>query len=71
MISLNIFTKCPSTGEPKSRMKGLLDEHGRCNLAKVMLDFILLEFRITPSQSKIKVLYLFKFNLIKIFLYFF
>ena len=43
MISLNIFTKCPSTGEPKSRMQELLDEDGRCNLTRVMLDFILSE----------------------------
>ena len=43
MISLNIFTKCPNTGDPKQRMYGLLNKSGRSSLAKVMLCCILSE----------------------------
>ena len=43
MISLNIFTKCPNTGDPKKRMYNLLNKSGRSNLAKIMLCNILTE----------------------------
>ncbi|MEC7864441.1 MAG: DUF2064 domain-containing protein [Pseudomonadota bacterium] len=43
MISLNIFAKCPNTGNPKQRMGELLDKKGRSDLAKIMLINILEE----------------------------
>ena len=43
MISLNIFTKCPNTGDPKKRMYSLLNNSGRSCLAKIMLCCILSE----------------------------
>ena len=43
MISLNIFTKCPNTGDPKKRMYSLLNKSGRSCLAKIMLCCILSE----------------------------
>ena len=43
MISLNIFAKCPNTGNPKQRMGDLLDKKGRSDLAKIMLINILEE----------------------------
>ena len=36
MISLNIFTKCPSTGSPKMRMSKLLDKKGRALLMDLL-----------------------------------
>ena len=41
MISLNIFTKCPMTGNPKQRMGNLLDEAGRAMFAKLLLKNVL------------------------------
>ena len=43
MISLNIFAKCPNTGNPKQRMSKLLDKKGRVDLAKIMLKNIIEE----------------------------
>jgi len=45
MISLNIFTKCPNTGNPKTRMSMLLDKKGRSSLSQEMLLCILSEIK--------------------------
>ena len=50
MISLNIFTKCPMTGNPKQRMKELLDETGRSILAKILLENVLNEVNKINSE---------------------
>ena len=53
MISLNIFAKCPITGNPKQRMKELLDETGRSMLAKLLLENVLDEInKINSDISK-------------------
>ena len=53
MISLNIFTKCPMTGNPKQRMKELLDKTGRSMLAKILLENVLKEInKINSDISK-------------------
>ena len=53
MISLNIFAKCPITGNPKQRMKELLDETGRSMLAKLLLENVLDEVnKINSDISK-------------------
>jgi len=53
MISLNIFAKCPNTGNPKQRMGELLDKKGRSDLAKIMLINILEEIRNINISLKI------------------
>ena len=45
MISLNIFAKCPNTGNPKQRMGKLLDKKGRVEFAKILLINILEEIQ--------------------------
>lgn len=52
MISLNIFTKCPSTGSPKMRMSKILDKKGRAHLSKEMLLCILSEIKDINSHVK-------------------
>ena len=53
MISLNIFAKCPNTGNPKKRMSKLLDKKGRIDLAKIMLINILEEIHNINISLKI------------------
>ena len=43
MISLNIFTKCPFSGEPKKRLSNFLTSDERSYISKQMLRSILLE----------------------------
>ena len=53
MISLNIFAKCPNTGNPKQRMSKLLDKKGRVDLAKIMLKNIIEEIHNMNISLKI------------------
>ena len=52
MISLNIFTKCPNTGNPKTRMSMLLDKKGRSSLSQEMLLCILSEIKDMNANIK-------------------
>ena len=52
MISLNIFTKCPNTGNPKTRMSMLLDKKGRSNLSQEMLLCILSEIKYMDASIR-------------------
>ncbi len=49
MVSLNIFTKCPFTGNPKTRMSGILNLDERRFLSEIMIENILQE---TTKLSK-------------------
>ena len=43
MVSLNIFTKCPFSGEPKKRLSNFLTSYERSYISEQMLKNILLE----------------------------
>ena len=55
MISLNIFTKCPFTGNPKTRMSKILNLDERIFISKIMIENILQETSKLPKNIKVYV----------------
>ena len=53
MISLNIFTKCPFTGNPKTRMSEILNLDERRFISKIMIENILQEVSKLSKNIKI------------------
>ena len=53
MISLNIFTKCPFTGDPKTRMSEILNLDERRFISKIMIENILQEVSKLSKNIKI------------------
>ena len=53
MTSLNIFTKCPFTGNPKTRLSSLLNLDERSFLSKIMIENILQEANKLSKNIKV------------------